>query len=86
MRDGDTRRSVISAEVGVKLERNVFVAERNISIFRKIAELVDPGQPIIVGGSQTGAIPISDFQALLSKFPSTGELMRGGEFQQKRTF
>ena len=58
------------------LERKVFVAERNISIFRKIAELIAPDQPIIVGGSRAGAIPIPDFQALLSKFPNTGELNR----------
>ena len=52
------------------------VAERNISIFRKIAELIGPDQPIIVGGSRAGAIPIPDFQALLSKFPNTVELNR----------
>ena len=67
---------VLIAEAGLVLERKVFVAERNISIFRKIAELIGPDQPIIVGGSRTGAIPIPDFQALLSKFPNTGELNR----------
>ncbi len=67
---------VLIAEAGLDLERKVFVAERNISIFSKMADLIDPGQPIIVGGSRTGAIPIPDFQALLSKFPNTGELNR----------
>jgi hypothetical protein len=67
---------VLIAEADLVLERKVFVAERNISIFRKIAELIAPDQPIIVGGSRTGAIPILDFQALLSKFPNIGELNR----------
>ena len=72
----DIDNPVLITDAGLSLERNVFVAERNISIFRKIAELIAPDQPIIVGGSRAGAIPISDFQALLSKFPNTGELNR----------
>ena len=72
----DIDNPVLIAEVGLNLERKVFVAERNISIFRKIAELIAPKQPIVVGGSRAGAIPIPDFQALLSKFPNTGELNR----------
>ena len=67
---------VLLADAGLTLERKLFVAERNISIFHKIAELIGPNQPITVGGSATGAIPIIDFQALLSKFPNTGELNR----------
>jgi len=63
---------VLIADTGLRLERKVFVAERNISIFGKIADLVAPDQPIIIGGSRAGAIPIPDFQALLSKFPNTG--------------
>lgn len=72
----DIDNSVLIADAGLGLERKVFVAERNISIFRKIAELIAPDQPIIVGGSRAGAIPIPDFQALLSKFPNTVELNR----------
>jgi hypothetical protein len=72
----DIDNSVLIADAGLGLERKVFVAERNISIFRKIAELIAPDQPIIVGGSRVGAIPIPDFQALLSKFPNTVELNR----------
>lgn len=72
----DIDNPVLIVDTGLRLERKVFVAERNISIFGKIAGLVAPDQPIIVGGSQAGAIPISDFQALLSKFPNTGELNR----------
>ena len=67
---------VLIVDVGLRLERKVFVAERNISIFGKIADLVAPDQPIIVGGKREGAIPLPDFQALLSKFPNTGELNR----------
>jgi Shedu protein SduA, C-terminal len=72
----DINNPVLIAEAGLSLERKVFVAERNISIFRKVADLIAPDQPIIVGGSRTGAIPIPDFQALLSKFPNTSELDR----------
>lgn len=52
------------------------MAERNISIFAKIAELIPPGQPIIVGGPRPDAIPVPDFLELLRKFPNTGELNR----------
>lgn len=72
----DIDNPVLIIDDGLRLERKVFVAERNISIFRKIADLVAPDQPIIVGGSREGAIPIPDFQTLLSKFPNTGELKR----------
>lgn len=72
----DIDNPVLIADTGVPLNRKVFVAERDISIFRKIAELIQPDQPIIIGGARAGAIPIIDFQALLSKFPNTGELNR----------
>lgn len=72
----DIDNPVLIVDAGLRLERKVFVAERNISIFGKIADLVAPDQPIIVGGSQAGAIPLPDFQALLRKFPNTGELNR----------
>ncbi len=72
----DINNPVLIADAGLELKRKVFVAERNISIFRKLAELIAPDQPIIIGGRRPGAIPISDFEALLSKFPNTGELNR----------
>lgn len=72
----DIDNPVLIAETGLSLKRKVFIAERNISIFRKIAELIPPDQPIIVGGIRAGAIPISDFKALLGKFPNTLELNR----------
>jgi hypothetical protein len=67
---------VLIAEASLHLERKVFVAERNISIFGKIAELIPPGQPIIIGGARPSAIPVPDFLELLRKFPNTGELNR----------
>lgn len=67
---------VLIAEAGLHLERKVFVAERNISIFGKIAGLIPTGQPIIIGGARPGAIPVPDFLELLRKFPNTGELNR----------
>lgn len=49
-----------------------FVANRDISIFRKIDELVD--EPIVVGGEAEGSIPVPDFEELLGNFPTTTEL------------
>lgn len=68
--------SILITDSGLRLERKVFIAERNISIFRQIAKVATPDQPIIVGGELAGAIPVLDFQALLKKFPNTGELNR----------
>lgn len=56
------------------LSQKTFVAERNISIFRRIDELID--EPIVVGGNATGAIPLSDFEELLANFPTSSELTR----------
>jgi hypothetical protein len=67
---------VLVVEAGLRLERKVFVAERNISIFGKIAQQIRPDQPIIVGGARPDAIPVPDFLELLGRFPNTGELNR----------
>lgn len=56
----------------MKLEPRVFVANRDISIFRKIDELID--EPIIVGGKNEGAIPLIDFELLIQTFPTSTEL------------
>ncbi len=56
----------------VRLSRAVFVAERNISIFRRIDELV--GEQIVVGGSLPSAIPEDEFSRLLHEFPTATEL------------
>jgi hypothetical protein len=72
----DIPNPVLIADQGLSFERKVFVAERNISVFRRIAKLVRPDQEIVVGGDREGAIPIGDFQALLRRFPNTTELDR----------
>jgi hypothetical protein len=58
----------------VKLERKLFVAERNISIFPKIDRIV--AQSIYVGGNNENAVPESVYRDLLKKFPNTYELNR----------
>ncbi|MEK8088750.1 Shedu immune nuclease family protein [Thermithiobacillus plumbiphilus] len=55
-----------------KIEPKTFVAYRDISIFRKIDELID--EPIIVGGESEQAIPLNDFDLLLRTFPTSTEL------------
>lgn len=56
----------------MKLEPQVFIANREISVFRRIDEFVD--EQIIVGGENEGAIPLADFQHLLETFPTSTEL------------
>jgi hypothetical protein len=56
----------------MKLEPKTFIAERDISVFRKIDELIE--EPIIVGGEDENAIPAADFNLLLKTFPTTTEL------------
>lgn len=56
----------------MKLARGTFIAQRDISIFRRIDELID--EPITVGGDKEGAIPLADFEQLLKTFPTSTEL------------
>lgn len=72
----DIDNPVLIVAEGLAIERKLFVAERGIGIFSKIADLVAPDQEIVVGGPRPGAIPIADYQELLRKFPNTGELNR----------
>lgn len=65
---------LISREV--KLRRSFFVAERNISIFLRLSELLDHPDSIVIGGAHPDAIPIDVFEELLKKFPNTYELNR----------
>lgn len=58
----------------VSLERKLFIAERNISIFPKIDRMVS--QSIYVGGDNESAIPESVYRDLLKAFPNTYELNR----------
>jgi hypothetical protein len=60
--------------VSVGLRRQIFVAERAISIFRRIDELVD--EQIVVGGPLDGAIPEEEFARLLHDFPTSTELTK----------
>ena len=59
-------------DAGMKLESGTFIAQRNISVFRRIDELID--EPIIVGGENENAIPLADFELLLKTFPTSTEL------------
>lgn len=64
------------ADQGITLERKLFVAERNVGIFRRVAKIKQDDADIVIGGSRTGAIPIDTFRELLDKFPNSGELDR----------
>ena len=56
----------------MKLEPRTFVANRDISVFRRIDELIE--EAIIVGGESENAIPLADFDQLLKTFPTSTEL------------
>ncbi|WLG82738.1 DUF4263 domain-containing protein [Pseudomonas cucumis] len=60
----------------VTLRRSLFVAERNISIFLRLSELLDHSDSIVIGGTHPDAIPRDVFEELLKKFPNTYELNR----------
>lgn len=60
----------------VTLRRSFFVAERNISIFLRLSELLDHSDSIVIGGTHPDAIPRDVFEELLKKFPNTYELNR----------
>lgn len=56
----------------LRLRRQTFIAEREISVFRRIDELAD--EQIVVGGSLPAAIPEEEFTRLLHDFPTTTEI------------
>ena len=60
----------------VTLKRSIFAAERNVSIFGRLSELLEHSSPIVIGGSRSDAIPWNVFEELLKKFPNTYELDR----------
>jgi len=72
----DIPNKVLLVDVGLPLARKLFIAERHISIFRRISNLLPADQAIVIGGDRTGAIPITAFEELLRKFPNTGEVDR----------
>lgn len=59
-------------DMAMKLDPHVFVANRDISIFRRIDELID--EQIVIGGENDGAIPLADFEHLQKTFPTSTEL------------
>lgn len=60
----------------VTLKRSIFAAERNVSIFGRLSELLEHSDPVVIGGTRLGAIPWDVFEELLKKFPNTHELNR----------
>lgn len=60
----------------ITLNRGIFAAERNTSIFGRLSGLLDHTSPIVIGGTASGAIPWLVFSELLRKFPNTHELNR----------
>lgn len=67
---------VLIATEGLKLERKVFIAERNISVFGRIAKLKQSKEPIVVGGDRKDSIPIDAFRELLERFHNSIEIDR----------
>ncbi len=64
---------------GATFKRALFAAERNISIFGRLADLLDHTNPIVIGGTRAGAIPFEVFEELLDKFPNSYEVDRYAE-------
>jgi hypothetical protein len=56
----------------MKIAVDTFIAQRDISIFRKIDNLIK--EPIIVGGGKESVIPLIEFELLLKTFPTRTEL------------
>lgn len=71
-------RSILGIKTDLRLDKameispRTFIAQRDISIFRRIDELIE--EPIIVGGKDASAIPLVDFEQLLKTFPTTTEI------------
>jgi hypothetical protein len=57
---------------GIKIVAGTFIAQRDISVFSKIDDLIE--EPIIVGGRYESAISLADFELLLKTFPTSTEL------------
>lgn len=56
----------------MSISHQTFIANRDISIFGRIDDLID--EPIVIGGDADGAIPLADFKELLENFPTSTEL------------
>lgn len=70
---------VLIARRGVEWRRKLFVAERNISIFKRISKLMSEEKNIVIGGKRKNSIPIEVFEELIARFPNTYELNRYAE-------
>lgn len=83
-RTGDDYRTINKNVLGLKhdllisnsilLRKDLFVAQRDISIFGRIDDLVD--EQIVVGGNRENAIPEAEFALLLKNFPTSTELRK----------
>lgn len=60
----------------IRLDRRLFVAERNVGIFRRIAKVKQDNTEIVVGGHREDSIPEEVFRQLLGRFPNSTELDR----------
>jgi hypothetical protein len=56
----------------LKITEKTFLAQKNISVFGKIDDIID--ENIFIGGDNESAIPIFDFEILLKNFPTAFEL------------
>lgn len=56
----------------MKLKVSNFIANRDISIFRRIDELID--EPIMIGGNAECSITLEDFEYLVKTFPTSTEM------------
>jgi len=56
----------------MQINAKTFIAERDISIFRKIDRLIN--EQIVVGGDVENSIPTDEFEFLLKNFPTSTEL------------
>lgn len=64
----------LGIHVSIHLERKIFCAERNISIFRQFNDF--GLESLTIGGESEAAIPTEVFHQLLKRFPNTYELNR----------
>lgn len=62
----------LGIHVSIRLERKIFCAERNISIFRRFNDF--GLESLTIGGDSEGAMPAEVFDQLLKKFPNTYEM------------
>lgn len=60
----------------IELKRKLFAAERNISVFGRLADLLTNTDPIVIGGPNKDGIPRPVFEELLNRFPNTYEMDR----------